>query len=208
MSQNHLKELQSLASQEKAQNEKSRFLFKNLFRGLAWFAVLLVLYVLFKDNLEIRPESWVGQVSDRPFLVLLIFFVSEVIVGIIPPEVFMAWAQNQGDIWVYSGYVTIFALISYFAGVIGYFVGRILNQVILYRYARRKFFAKYETFLRRFGGFLIFVAAVTPLPYSGVCMVVGSAKYPFDKFLLISLTRFLRFAFYSFLLWKAGTISF
>lgn len=193
---------------KKIKKEKSRFLFKNLFRGLAWFAFLILLYVLFKDSIVIHPESWIGKVSDRPVLIILIFFISEVIVGIIPPEVFMAWAQEQGDIWIYFGWVSVFALISYIAGIIGYWMGRILNQVILYRYARRKFFSKYEIFLRKYGGFLIFVAAVTPLPYSGVCLVVGSAKYSFDRFLLISLTRFLRFGFYSFLLWQAGSISF
>jgi len=103
--------------------------------------------------------------------------------------------------------VTFLALISYGAGVLGYWIGRFLNKALLYRYARRRFFTQYETLLRRFGGFLLFVAAVTPLPFSAVCMLLGSVKYNFKNFLLIALTRFLRFAFYSYLLWQAGSIT-
>ena len=65
----------------------------------------------------------------------------------------------------------------------------------------------YEEFFRRFGGFLIFVAAVTPLPYSAVCLLVGSVNFKFRNFLLISSTRFLRFAVYSYILWEAGSVT-
>jgi membrane protein YqaA with SNARE-associated domain len=119
----------------------------------------------------------------------------------------MAWAEEPGDSGYYIITVTFLALISYGAGVLGYWIGRFLNQAVLYRYARRRFFTQYETLLRRFGGFLLFVAAVTPLPYSAICMLLGSVKYKFRNFLLISLTRFLRFAFYSYLLWQAGSIT-
>ena len=186
--------------------ERVKFLVKNLSKGLLWFAILLVLYIVFKDRIEIHPESWVGRVSDDPLSVYLIFLGSEVIFGIIPPEVFMAWAAEPGDASYYILSVTILAIISYGSGVLGYWIGRFLNQAVLYRYARRRFFTQYEVFFRKFGGFLIFVAAVTPLPYSAICMLVGSVKYNFRYFLLISLSRFLRFGFYSYLLWEAGSI--
>ena len=188
------------------EKERYKFLYQNLLKGLAWFAVLIVLYIVLKDRVTIRPESWVGQVADNPIAVYSIFTASEIIIGIIPPEVFMAWAAQSGDLSTYVLEIVVFSLISYGAGVLGFWLGRLFNKAVLYRYARRRFFRQYEAFFRRFGGFLVFVAAVTPLPYSAICLLVGSAKYRFRYFLLISLSRFLRFGVYAYLLWQAGSV--
>jgi membrane protein DedA with SNARE-associated domain len=187
--------------------DRANFLFRNLLKGLLWFAILLIIYILLKDRVVIHPESWLGRVSDNILAVYLIFLASEVIFGIIPPEVFMAWAAEPGDAIYYIYTVTFLAFISYGAGVLGYWFGRFINKAVFYRYARIKFFNQYEVFFRRFGGFLIFVAAVTPLPYSAVCLMVGSVKFNFKSFLLISLTRFLRFGVYSYILWQAGSVT-
>jgi len=188
--------------------ERYKFLYKNLLKGLGWFAALLLLYIVLKDRVEIQPESWVGQVADNTLAIYSIFTASEIIIGIIPPEVFMAWAAKSRDLNTYVLHITMFAAISYGAGVLGYTLGRLFNRAVLYRYARRKFFRQYESFFLRFGGFLVFVAAVTPLPYSAICLLVGSAKYKFRYFLLISLSRFLRFGVYSYLLWEVGSVDF
>lgn len=188
--------------------DRIKFLLKNLLKGLLWFVVLVVIYILIKDRIEIHPESLVGKVSDNPIAVYSIFLASEIIIGIIPPEVFMIWATKPGDPVLYIFYVSLLALISYGAGIVGFYFGRFLNKAVLYRYARKRFFAQYELFFKRYGGFLVFVAAVTPLPYSAVCMLTGAADFNFRVFLLISLTRFLRFGVYSYILWHAGSISF
>lgn len=176
-------------------------------KGLLWFAFLLTLYILFKDRVEIDPESWVGRVSDRPLLVYAIFMASEIVIGIIPPEIFMGWAATTGSVVTYAGLVLLLAIISYAAGVLGYFIGRYLSQTVFFRFTRRRFFSQMEKFFKTYGGFLIFVAAVTPLPYSAVCMLVGSVEYPFMRFLLITLSRFLRFAVYAYILWEAGDVT-
>lgn len=186
---------------------RARFLFKNLFRGLIWFGFLLLLYVLFKDRIEINPESWIGRVSDQPILIYSIFLASEIIIGIIPPEFFMGWAAKNGDLSAYTFHVLFFSIISYGAGVIGYLIGRYLNRTVLFRYVRKKLFSRVEKFFRTYGGFLIFVAAVTPVPYSAVCMLVGSVKYSFRLFLFIALSRFLRFWVYAAIIWQVGEIS-
>lgn len=188
-------------------DSRSKFLFKNLAKGLLWFGFLLLLYIIFKDRIDINPESWIGKVSDKPVIVFSIFLASEIIIGIIPPELFMGWAATSGDLPLYIFYIILFSLISYGAGVIGYLVGRFLNRTILFRYTRKKFFGQVEAFFRTYGGFLIFVAAVTPVPFSAVCMLVGSVKYRFRMFLLISLSRFLRFGVYAYILWQVGDVS-
>ena len=63
------------------------------------------------------------------------------------------------------------------------------------------FFREYIKTLRRYGGFLIIVAAMTPLPFSGVALIVGATGYKFPMYLLVSLTRFVRFAAYAYVVW-------
>ena len=70
-----------------------------------------------------------------------------------------------------------------------------MKNVLLKRYAN--IFSQ----LNRFGGLLIIVAALT-LPYPIVSQISGMNQYPFKKFALLTLVRFLRFAIYGILLYK------
>ena len=180
--------------------DRIKFLLKNLLKGLLWFVVLLVIYHLIKDRIEIHPESLVGKVSDNPIAVYSIFLASEIIIGIIPPEVFMLWATKPGDPVLYIFYVSLLALISYGAGIVGFYFGRFLNNAVLSRYARTSFFDQSELLFKTDCGFLYFVSVVILFPYSAVCMLPCCCDFNFRVFLLISLTRFLRFGVYSYIL--------
>ena len=56
--------------------DRIKFLLKNLLKGLLWFVVLVVIYFLIKDRIEIHPEILVGRVSDTPIAVYSIFLAS------------------------------------------------------------------------------------------------------------------------------------
>ncbi len=118
----------------------------------------------------------------------------------------MIWSLKAGSGSQYTLNILLLTLISYAAGVFGYFIGRYLNGTRIYDYIQSRFFGRYEAFLRRYGGFLLVVAALTPLPYSGICMLVGSVKYNFQKFLMYSSFRFLRFGAYAYILWLVDKI--
>ncbi|MCF8378162.1 MAG: VTT domain-containing protein [Bacteroidales bacterium] len=135
-----------------------------------------------------------------------IYSVSELFMGIIPPELFIIWALKFGSLYDYIFYVFIFTLISYIAGLIGFLFGRYLNTTILFRYIRRRFLGKYHSLLQKYGYFLILVAALTPLPYSAISMLVGSFRYPMKNYLLWALSRFIRFAVYAVIIYKTGII--
>ena len=60
--------------------------------------------------------------------------------------------------------------------------------------------------LYRYGGFLVIVASLTPIPSTGVPMLVGLLKFPLKNYLLFSLFRFVRFAVYGFIIWEANII--
>lgn len=183
--------------------DKRTFLLKNLVRGLLWFGGLVLIYIIVKRYVDIDYVDWLAPIYEKPLYVYSIFTLSEVIIGIIPPEIFMIWSLRNGSLTEYVGNVTFLATLSYLAGIIGYFIGSYLNQTRFYKTLEKNFFGKYAGYLDQFGGFLIIVAAVTPVPFSGVCMLVGAMNYPFRKLLLYSATRFLRFGVYAYIIWGA-----
>lgn len=187
-------------------NKKSTFLIRNLLRGLVWLAVIIAAFLFIKNKVDINYLAWLKPIYNNTAIIFLVYLTSELIIGIIPPEVFMIWALRNGSILEYMTLILLLALISYIAGLTGYFFGRYLNTTLLYRFIRRKFLRKMEGMLNIYGLYIIIVAALTPLPFSGVSMLVGSVKYPLRKYILYSLSRFARFAVYSWFIWEANAI--
>ncbi len=171
-----------------------------------WLAVIIVIFLLFKKYVDGNYLSWLAPVYDHPFIIYLIFLTSEIMVGIIPPEVFMIWALRYNETMGYITIIAFLAVISYLAGITGYFIGRYLNTTLFFRFFRRKILGRSEKLLNIYGIYLIIVAALTPLPFSGVAMLIGSVRYPFKKYFYYSLIRFLRFAVYSWIIWEANTL--
>ena len=118
----------------------------------------------------------------------------------------MMWSIKLAESRNYIFDVSLLALISYLAGVTTFLFGHYFHQTIIYRYIRKRYLRKFEIRFQQFGGFLLFVAAVTPLPYSGICMLAGSANYSKRNFYLITLFRFVRFAVYGYFIWRASLI--
>ncbi|MFO7659090.1 MAG: VTT domain-containing protein [Bacteroidales bacterium] len=186
-------------------NKRSFFL-RNLLRGLLWFGVIIIIFILFKKFVSANYLSWLEPVYNNPTIVYLIFLVSEVIIGIVPPEIFFIWALRSGNIADYILIIAFLAAISYLAGITGYFIGLYLQRTLYFQYLKKKVLGKTEKHLHTYGLYLIIVASLTPLPFSGVSMLVGSIRYSFKKYLLFSLTRFLRFAIFSLIIWEANMI--
>lgn len=184
--------------------EKGIFLLRNLGKGLGWLALLLLAFILLKKNLGEHSLDPLAPVLDRPGLILLIYVVSEVAFGIIPPEIFMLWGLRAGSLPAYASWVGLFALISYAAGIIGYAIGYTLQTTRFFRFIRRYRLRKYESHLQKFGSMLVIVASMTPLPFSAICMLVGSARYFFPRFLVMALARFVRYGLYAYLIWEAN----
>ena len=187
-------------------SSRQTFFFRNLLRGLVWLSIIVIMFIFTKHNVNQDLLLKFENLFSNTGLIILIFCISEIIFGIIPPELFMIWALKAENITGYLGYAILFAIISYFAGIIGYLFGRYLNITRLYRYLRRRFLKKTELLLQEYGLYLIIVAALTPLPFSGAAMLVGAVKYPGDRYAYWSLARFARFALISWVIWEANTI--
>ncbi len=188
------------------QKEKTKFLLRNLFRGFVWLSVIVGGYVFARKYLNFDIAEVMGPFYEMPTLIFSSFFVSEVVFGIIPPEFFMIWSARHGDISLYLQNIVAFSAMSYAAGVIGFFIGTYFNGTQLYALIKKNFLGKMEYQFNRFGGFLVIVAALTPLPFSGICMLTGAVRYPQRKFFIIALTRFIRFSVYASIIWESNIL--
>jgi phosphoglycerol transferase MdoB-like AlkP superfamily enzyme len=112
--------------------EKGKYLITNLVKGLIWLIIILAAVFFIRKTIDIEYIEWLVPVYGNPFIVFLSFIVSEVVFGILPPEIFMLWAMETSGL---SGYILIiasFSVISYLAGIFGYWIGSMLNRTNLY----------------------------------------------------------------------------
>jgi len=185
---------------------KYKYLLSNLLKGLLWLSLIVIFFFLFKTYFNDYYQDMMNQISHKPFLVISIFVISEVLFGIIPPELFMIWALHQGAPQNYFVYVFMLAMLSYVAGILGYIFGFRFSKTDLYQRLKDRIGNRLEKNVKRFGGFMIFIAAVTPIPYSAICMVTGAARFNFITFLMIGISRFTRFLIYGYIIWQVDQI--
>lgn len=135
-----------------------------------------------------------------PIGVFGVFFASESILGLIPPEIFIAWSGKSSYPWLF---LSVLALLSYLGGVISYFVGRGVASIpSVFVFLEIKM-AKHIKNMRKWGGLLIIAGAMLPLPFSISSIAAGIIKFPFGSFLLFGLLRLLRFAIYGLIIFGA-----
>jgi membrane protein YqaA with SNARE-associated domain len=185
----------------KEEETRSSFLWKNLLRGLIWFAIIITAYILASEDIKVYQKE-INEIGDRMPLLLGIFTVSEIVFGIIPPELFMLIWQSKGILSEYIlnlGYLT---MISYGAGIIGYYIGHFFSKTAIYQRISNRYLKQYDRQLKKFGIYIVLVGAVTPVPFSATCMLAGSVNLPIKNFLLVCISRILRFAVYGWMVWS------
>jgi membrane protein DedA with SNARE-associated domain len=181
---------------------KTRFFISNFLKGLLWLALFVIAFILFKKFGKVDYLGWLKPIYENILLVFTIFTISEIVIGIIPPEIFFIWATGSGNQITYIQFAILLSVISYLAGMLGFWFGKKLNQTILFRYLKRRYLAKYVHYVNEYGLYLIIVAAMTPIPFSGTAMLMGSVNYPFNRYLIYALSRFVRFAIYTVVFWE------
>ncbi|MFO7257033.1 MAG: VTT domain-containing protein [Bacteroidota bacterium] len=185
------------------QESRSQFLFRNLLKGFLWFAVIITAFILLEDYLQENFQETIGSIYDKPLPLFGIFFASEVVFGLIPPEFFMmVWILHDISLVSYIINLAILTILSYVAAIIGYWIGKRFSKTAFYTRLHERYLSQYDRNLQRYGGYLVFVGAVTPVPFSATCMLAGSIHYNFHEFLLICTTRILRFAVYGWMVWS------
>lgn len=182
--------------------ERTDFLLRQLGKGFLFLIVIIGGYMISSKYFGFDLKEITGPFYEQPAIIFGVFGVSEIVFGIIPPEFFIIWSQRHQDLSVFINNVALLMAISYIAGILGYWLGAYLNGTKAYTFVKGRVFGKFEKHFHTYGGFLVIVAAVTPIPFSGICMLVGSVRYPFTKFLLFSMARFVRFTVYASIIWQ------
>ncbi|WP_291783749.1 VTT domain-containing protein [Cecembia sp.] len=182
--------------------EKGRFLIRNILRGFLYLGILVALFFLIRNALaEEERMEWFGTIYNNHYLVMLAFVGSEILFGIIPPEVFMLWSLETGWIGPYFPSIGMLSIISYTAGYFNFNIGRIVKNKSGLLKSRNKFVRKYMKLFEQYGAFLIIVASVSPLPFSAIALLSGAGGLERNTYLKYSLLRIVRFFVYAYILW-------
>ncbi len=171
------------------------FLLKHFIRFVIGIGILVIGLVLLNKyviDVDSAMDYMFSSFSDTA--IFTFFTVSETILGIIPPDIFIVWAGGKSSPYLY---LTLLAVLSYSGGMISYFIGKNIGKIhSVQSYIQRKFLSHFDL-IRKWGGFVVIFAALFPLPFSPVCMVAGMVRYPFLLLAIFGLTRFARYYIYA-----------
>ncbi|WP_435416399.1 YqaA family protein [Polaribacter aestuariivivens] len=163
----------------------------------AFLPIVLVVVAVFLFNKYVYDINEGLETITETFSktgILITFFISETLLGLIPPEIFIAWSgKTENPILNLS----LLATLSYAGGLVSYFIGQTALKIkSVKEYLEVKMAANLKN-TRKWGGFLILVGALLPLPFSIACLAAGMIKYPFKNVVFFGLFRFARFAAYA-----------
>ena len=134
-----------------------------------------------------------------PLGILAVFLASESLLGLVPPELFIAWAGKSA---MPITYLSFLALASYTGGIFSYFMGRGITKIpSVHKYLETKM-SKHIKNTEKWGGFLIVVGALLPIPFAITSIAAGIINYKFRHYLLFGLLRFVRFYGYALVIFK------
>lgn len=178
-------------------NKKSDFysyMFWTLLKIAAIYLLILVpLFLLAKRLVDFNSifGSITENLSDAS--VIIIFFISESFLGMIPPDIFMIWATKFNSPFLV---LTMLGVLSYVGSAISYQIGFGLSKIPKVNAYLEQKLERYIFLTRKWGGAFIVIAALFPFsPLSLVVIAVGLLKYPFKLYLLYGISRIIRFLF-------------
>lgn len=171
------------------------FIGKNLLRVLAVILIFLVAVWVTTEYIIDLNEVTNYITSNFPvWMIIATLFISESFIGLAPPDLYIIWAGHVPNPYLMVLYLS---LASYLGGVVAYFIGNQLYRLPkVGKWVDIKFEKQFKTF-KKFSGLLIIVSALAPLPFSWVSVVSGVVKYPLKTFLLLALSRIVRFFLYA-----------
>ena len=166
-----------------------RFILKTLKKALPILVLLIALIMILNHFIDINA-SLVHLTQILPvYGVLGFFFMSETILGILPPEMFIAWAGKMGTPWLF---LFILSILSYLGGLLSYWLGQLCTKnKAFHKYLEVKM-EKQLANSKKWGGFLIIIGALLPVPFAVSCMTAGIIKFPFQKVILYGSLRIVR----------------
>lgn len=164
---------------------------------IVFFVTLLFALEYFFFDFNAMLDSLVTNYS--PKVIFSFFLLSETVLGLVPPEIFIAWASKSASPWLF---LFILATMSYVGGIIAYFLGNRLFLIPAVKNHIETKIAIHISNLRKWGGLFVFIGAMLPLPHSIVSLACGLIKYDFKNYLLWALFRYVRFFIYALIIFQ------
>lgn len=175
------------------------FVWKAVKKALPY--ILVIVAIIYVINQFFDINNALTQLTEilPSYGVLSFFFISETLLGIVPPEIFIAWAGKMYSPWFY---LALLSILSYGGGLVSYWMGRSITKMpSVHNYLEVKMEKQLKN-SKKWGGFLIMVGAVLPLPFSIACLAGGLIEFPFKNVVLYGSLRFIRFAIYGLLIFN------
>ncbi|AMC12263.1 short-chain dehydrogenase [Lutibacter profundi] len=171
-----------------------KFILNSIKKAITPILFLVIILIVFNNYIyNINDGLEIVTTTFSTLAIFLMFFVSETILGLIPPEIFIAWSKKTSTPIVN---LALLATLSYIGGVLSYFIGKAILKVrVVKEYFENKMHKQLKN-TSKWGGFLIVVGALLPIPFSITCLAAGMIKYPLKGVLLFGLLRFVRFTIY------------
>ena len=168
---------------------KPSFFKQYIVQKILWAIVALVLVVVVNILLKTFAGRHLNEIAQRlatNYTVTgLAFFISEILIGIFPAELFMIIYQTKG--WSeYLLIVLILGIISSLCGFVAFLGGKYLNEAKISKMVMfQKKFEKYGKLFLKYGWVIIILAATTPLPFAMVSFISGYFRFSSATFLII-----------------------
>lgn len=171
------------------------FLWESLKKAFLPIVIAVIGLILF-NNYVYNINDGLQKMTETfsRFGILTTFFISETILGLVPPEIFIAWSKKTPTPVLN---LSLLATLSYLGGITAYFLGKASLKIASIKEYLEVKMAKNLKNTSKWGGLLIIAGALLPLPFAISCLTAGMIKYPFKKVVLFGLFRFLRFAIYA-----------
>lgn len=184
--------------ENRSNNTDRSFLKKYIIQKVLWTILVLLLVVVINILINKYAGEYFNDIAQRVsgnyLLTGLSFFISEILIGIFPAELFMMIYQSKA--WSeYFFIVLILGIISSLCGFIAFLAGRYFNKAKIARLVLlQKKFKKYGDLFQKYGWIIIILAATTPLPFAMTSFIAGYFKFSSATYLKIVVpVRVIRF---------------
>ena len=158
---------------------------------LIYLAIMIPAILISKYLLDFNAIFDFITTRFKDWVVLTIFFVSEIILGMIPPDFFVIWSSKFNSPLLF---LSILGVLSYAGGAVSYYIGVLLLKRKRIKEYSQRVLCKYIGMVRKWGGAFIVISALFPFsPFSMVVIAVSLFKYPFKLYLIYGLARIARF---------------
>ena len=171
-----------------------KYILQKIFWTIISLLLVVMINILINKYLGNYFSDFAEKVSANYILTGLSFFISEIVVGIFPAELFMMIYQTKAanD---YFLIVFVLGIISSFCGFMAFLAGKFLRSAKISRMIfLQKKFKEYGVLFVKYGWVILILAATTPLPFAMVCFIAGYFKFSHATFLKIVVpVRIIRF---------------